>query len=105
MLPDKLTLAAGSSPAVDPSPTNSHNMSAVTSDRVQHLPIGHVDILDAIVHICQAEKAYRTISLFALISKHHHRTIQPRLTRIKARVVLDLDDYEWRNKDNDINIE
>jgi hypothetical protein len=83
-------------------------MSAASSEQdiqVQHRPISHSDILEVIVDVCEAEKAYRTISLFALMSKHHHNIIQPRLSRIKKRVVLDLDEIEWRNNDNDPNIE
>jgi hypothetical protein len=70
-----------------------------------HRPIEHPDILDVIVEICTQKKAYGTILLFGLLSKHHHAIIQPYLTRIKQRVVLNLDDYAWRNKDNDENIE
>lgn len=84
------------------------DMSATRSEQdvlAQHRPLGRTDILNVIVEICEAEKAYRTISLFALMSKHHHRIIQPRLTTVKKRVVLDFDDIKWRNKDNDPYIE
>jgi hypothetical protein len=70
-----------------------------------HRPIGNADVLGVIVNICKEEKAYRTILLVALMSKHHHAIVQPVLTRIKNRVVLDLDDFAWRNKENDGNIE
>lgn len=68
-------------------------------------PIGHPDILDAIMDVCQAQQAYGTLALFALISKHHHSIVQPRLRRIRKRVVLHLDDYHLRNRDNDSNIQ
>jgi hypothetical protein len=70
----------------------------------QH-PLAQLDILDTVVDICEAEKSYGTILLFALISKHQHGIIKPRLKRIRKRVVLDLDEFEWRNKENDENIE
>jgi hypothetical protein len=67
--------------------------------------IGHPDILDAIMDICQAQQAYGTIALFALISKHHYSIVQPRLRRIRKRVVLNLEDYHWRDRENDNNIQ
>jgi hypothetical protein len=70
-----------------------------------HRPIGHADIVGVIVDVCKQEKAYGTILLVALMSRHHHAIVQPHLTRIKNRVVLDLDDFAWRNKENDGNIE
>jgi hypothetical protein len=70
-----------------------------------HRPIGNADIIGVIVDVCKEEKAYGTILLVALMSKHHHAIVQPVLTRIKNRVVLNLDDYVWRNKENDRNIE
>jgi hypothetical protein len=74
------------------------------AEPTQH-PLGQLDILDTIIDICESEKSYGTIVLFSLISKHHHGIVRPRLSRIKKRVVLDLVDMEWRNKDNDPNIE
>lgn len=68
-------------------------------------PLGQLDILDTIIDICEYEKSYGTIVLFSLISKHHHGIVRPRLARIKKRAVLDLEDIEWRNKENDPNIE
>jgi hypothetical protein len=65
-----------------------------------HRPIGHHDILDTIMDICEAEKAYGTIALFGSISPHHHELVGPRLRRIRKRVVLILDDYRWEDKDN-----
>jgi hypothetical protein len=41
----------------------------------------------------------------ALFSKHHNAAVQPRLNRIRKRIVLDLDAYEWRDEDNDKNIQ
>lgn len=50
--------------------------------------------------ICEAEKAYGTIALFASISQHHHELVGTRLRRIRKRVVLDLDEYRWEDRDN-----
>jgi hypothetical protein len=79
----------------------------MTSAIIHHAyrPIGNADILGVIVDVCKDTKAYGTILLVALMSKHHHAIVQPVLTRIKNRVVLNLDDYAWRNKENDQNIE
>jgi hypothetical protein len=73
--------------------------------RDPHAAIIQLDILEVIVDICEAEKAYGTIRRMALISKHHRAIVQPRLDRIRKRVVLRLDDYQWRDKGNDRNIE
>lgn len=63
-----------------------------------HSAIGHVGILDVIVDICETEKQYGTIFLMALMSQHHRAIVQPQLNRIRKRIVLKLDDYEWRDK-------
>lgn len=70
-----------------------------------HRPIGHPDILDAIMDVCEESKSYGVISLLAAISKHHHSAVQPRLRRIRKRIVLNLDDFHWRDKENDKNME
>lgn len=70
-----------------------------------HRPIGHPDILDVIMDICKIEKEYGTILLMALISKHHSAIVRPHLKRLKSRIVLNLEDFVWRDKDNDRNIE
>ena len=68
-------------------------------------PLGQLDIIECIIDICEAEKSYRAIVLLALMSKHHHAIVKARLERFKKRVVLDLDEFEWRNKENDKNVE
>lgn len=70
-----------------------------------HWPIGQADILDAIMNVCEQEKSYGTMSLLASISKHHRSIVQPRLKRTKKRIVLDLEDFHFRDKGNDKNIE
>lgn len=76
-------------------------MPAIDPEYVHHAhrPIGHQDILDTIMDICEAEKAYGTIALFASISQLHHELVGPRLRRIKKRVVLNLDEYRWEDND------
>jgi hypothetical protein len=76
-----------------------------TSIHHAHRPIGHPDILDAIIDICKEERRYNTIMLIALMSKHHHAIVRPHLKRIRKRVVLDLNEFAWRDKENDSNIE
>jgi hypothetical protein len=68
-------------------------------------PSSHPDILEAIMDVCETAKLYGTIALIGSLSKHHRSVVQPRLARIKKRVVLSLDDYWWRDRDNDKNIE
>lgn len=70
-----------------------------------HRPIGQIDILDTIIAVCKGGKQYRTLLLLALMSKHHAAIVRPYLKRIKERVVLDLDEFDFRDKDNDENIE
>lgn len=70
-----------------------------------HPAIGHADILDVIMDICEAEKEYDTIFSMVLLSKQHRAIVQSRLHRIRKRVVLNLDDYQWRDEGNDGNIE
>lgn len=78
---------------------------ATTLQSHVHGPFEHPDILDAIMDVCQEVKAYGTIALLGSISKHHRTVVQPRLKRIKAKVVLNLDDFQWRDKTNDVNVE
>ncbi|KAJ9092285.1 hypothetical protein QFC20_007413 [Naganishia adeliensis] len=54
-----------------------------------HSAIGHVDILDVIVDICETEKLYGTIFLMALMSQHH-RAILP---------AIDAGNYFWARDD------
>lgn len=76
--------------------------------KIEHVadpPFHRSDILDAIMDLCEEDKSYGTIALLGSLSKHHRGIVQPRLKRIKETVVLDLDDFAWRNKENDQNIE
>jgi hypothetical protein len=99
-------LLSNSSPS-----TESSDLEGEESQDVDLLPehvyrtIGQPDILEAIMDVCQQEKSYGTIALLASISKHHQSIVQPRLTRLKKRIVLNLDEFYFRNKDNDENIE
>lgn len=79
-------------------------MNPATSEHV-HCPIGHIDVLDVIIDICKDAKQYGTMMLLALMSKHHAAIVRPHLKRIRERVVLDLDEFDFRDKSNDVNIE
>jgi hypothetical protein len=68
-------------------------------------PINQLDILDVIMDICEGEKMYGTILLLGMLSKHHRAVAQPRLKRIRKRVVLDLNEFPWRDPANDSNVE
>jgi hypothetical protein len=68
-------------------------------------PILQPDIIEAIMDVCQQEESYGTMALLGLFSKRHHSFVQPRLRRIRKRVVLHLDEFLWRDKKNDKNIE
>lgn len=78
--------------------------SAMMPDQVPH-PIDQLDILDVIMDICEGEKLYGTILLLGTLSKHHRAVVQPRLKRIRKRVVLDLNEFPWRDPANDSNVE
>ncbi|KAJ9120330.1 hypothetical protein QFC24_005284 [Naganishia onofrii] len=67
--------------------------------------INQPDILDTMVDLLWNAKLYGTIVLFASLSKRHRELVQPRLTNLKKRIVLVLDDFVWRDKSNDKNIE
>jgi hypothetical protein len=67
--------------------------------------INHPDILDTMVDLLWNAKLYGTIVLVASLSKRHRELVQPRLTNLKKRIVLVLDDFVWRDKSNDKNIE
>lgn len=67
--------------------------------------IDHPDILDNMIDLLSDQKAYGTIHRLASLSKYHLDIVQPRMNRLKNRVVLVLDDYIWRDTKNDKNIE
>lgn len=67
--------------------------------------IDRPDILEAIMDVCLEGKSYGTLASLALFSKHHHSIVQPRLRRLRKRIVLNLDNFSWRDEDNDQNVE
>lgn len=71
----------------------------------KHRPIGHIDVLDVIIDICKDAKRYGTMLLLALMSEHHAAIVQPHLKRIRERVASDLDEFDFRDRSNDDNIE
>lgn len=72
--------------------------------RVQKI-IAEPGVLAAIMDVCQRSPLYGVISHLARLSKHHRAIVQPRLKKIKKKVVLHMDDYHFRTHRNDKNVE
>lgn len=95
---DHIFLAAGDHTSA------SSNMSAVLAPN-PHRALSTTDIILLISEILRDEKEYATLACFALSSHMHHSAVQPLLAKIKKRIVLDIEDWRWRDRSNDKNIE
>jgi hypothetical protein len=67
--------------------------------------INHPDIVHTLLDIMIEQKAYGTASRLRLLSRYHRDVIEGRVTSLKKRVVLVLDDYLCRDRRNDGSVE
>jgi hypothetical protein len=67
--------------------------------------IRYPDVMQAFLNVCQGDQLYGVIHRLAALSKGLHAAVQPLLRKIKKRIVLDMDDWHFRNKRKDKNIQ
>jgi hypothetical protein len=70
-----------------------------------HRALAIPDIAHSIAAIMEETRMYGTLACFAVSSRFHQSILQPSLKKIKKRIVLNMDDFRWRDRSNDANVE